>query len=173
MSDEGTAYGTQTKIVVRLAAPVIKYKTGVQTEREIYFEIGQAIHTIQDLYTDSHVERNAVFDIIRFQSYTAQGPGYHKEADIYDVLTSAGKKRQAFYADKAVEYLHILQAAKNNNWPDEQIEQELLAFLALAPDAIAGGTSAAYAPKPNIIDPYWNRLKQWGTGVVGYVRDIF
>jgi len=44
--------------------------------------LGQALHTIQDSWSRSHVNRNSDGSILRFQDYSAQDPQKHSRADL-------------------------------------------------------------------------------------------
>ena len=137
------------------------------TTSDEYFELGRRLHTVEDLYTESHVERGSNGNILRFQSYLAQAPKYHKLADVFDEDKDAydpnagvgnakspqGKARQKLLTDKAALYLELAMKARENrkDWGRERILTELEKFVKLAPNARCGGSVARFEPKKNVI----------------------
>ena len=118
------------------------------------FALGEAIHTLQDLYTPSHVVRNAQGQITQFQGYAEQGPGLHSKADMPKAGSPAYKKQVKL----STEFLCLAADARAQNWGRAIIRKKLNPHLALAKGASAGGSHKDYIPTTTLGDLFWTAV---------------
>ena len=116
------------------------------------FEIGKALHTIEDLYVPAHVERsNPTGPILRFQDYEEQDPDAHDEDDKTNAVT------EAYIAEATAQCTTILRFLKARANP-ATVGAWLVGPggpLALAEGAINGGTAKKYVKKPTRPEEPW------------------
>jgi hypothetical protein len=106
------------------------------------FEIGEALHTIEDLYAPAHVERSTpTGPILRFQDYDEQDPDAHALDDRTSDFTQPYIDEATVQCTKLLEFLHgHTDPAAVRAWLVGPTGP-----LALAPGASNGGTAKKYA----------------------------
>jgi RHS repeat-associated protein len=137
------------------------------------YAIGQALHTIEDLYSPAHVERDATTGAItQFQDYNAQDPCKHKDGD-------DGRKHKIEWDKAKAAATQLLRFLKDGA-SSERVRQWLLKEgpVTIAPGATNGDTAEQYKPSPPAAPPrdpakelegayqqeLSNQYKHWGTG---------
>lgn len=142
-----TAQGLKKKIMDRIRSLLkesIMDKNGKRRKCPLGLPLGKALHTIQDAFSPSHVERNRAFQITRYQDYSKQdshkhgdtkGLGDQKLGREYTAATNATKVilNMVYFEDKTVEEIvrHIDKFYFNH-----------------AGGAAAGGSAKEYLPTP-------------------------
>ena len=185
MANGGTASGVRQQIQDRLLRAIRQYRDAAPLADKHYFELGQSIHTIEDLYTPSHTARNRDGEITRFQSYNAQSPAYHATADVFDqnpdafdvnapvgdAKTPEGRARQKLVTAQATRFLQLAIAIRQDKWGDERIRGALDQFLQLAANAETGGTDENFAPKQNAVSDAIDAAKKSSAAATDWILD--
>jgi len=116
------------------------------------FDIGTALHTIQDLYTPSHVERDPEGLIVRFQDYAAQSSVYHAQKDVLDLNKPEDRDLYYTLVNRSALYLSALQEYRAGNLDETRLKRLLReSYLTAVPGGPAmGGTASQYAPRPSV-----------------------
>jgi hypothetical protein len=104
--------------------------------------LGQALHTLQDTYCQSHVYRDPeTGEIMQFQDYSAQEKKKHARADVGMDPANADAYARALAASKAL----LQKLAEEGEVTADLVKEE---FLKLKQGATAGGTRSEYGPTP-------------------------
>jgi hypothetical protein len=152
MSSGGDAAKATNDLLMRLVGPADAYLARPNDSRT-GFEIGQRLHTIQDLYTPSHTERNANGEIVRFQDYGAQSSVYHAEKDVLDLEKKDDQILYRSMVDKTKKYLRSLDDYRSGRIDATAfkvaMETEYLRSTADGPDV--GETAAEFAPRTDTV----------------------
>lgn len=131
------------KLLDRLTGRVKLYRKLIQDEdvEAASFALGEAIHTLQDSYSASHVVRDSDGRIHQYQDWLVQSPGLHGVAD-----TISG--RSAEWATLTQQTKVFLSLATNMNLDEARLREALRQrFFILAPGAKTGGTAPRYSPR--------------------------
>jgi hypothetical protein len=153
----GMADGSGAEIIGRLAdrladpSVLNAYRSNPNDER-VGFLIGERLHTIEDLFTRSHVARNDEGLITRFQDYAKQSPAYHGTEDVLDVLTPKGKATHETLLKQTTAYLNWLEEYRAGKIATGEFRKRVIRrFLTTVPDgAWLGGTEPQYAPRESV-----------------------
>jgi hypothetical protein len=113
------------------------------------YAIGQALHTVEDLYSPAHVVRDPKTGAItQFQDYNAQDPKKHKEGD-------NAKNHMTEYKNGIAAATKLLTFLKQKAAP--AVVSTWLTSpggpVAIAPGAQNGGSAKAYAKTPQVPEP--------------------
>jgi RHS repeat-associated protein len=150
MTGGGTAAQMNQNLLTRMGEPIDAFKTN-PTHQDTGFAIGQVLHTIQDLYTPSHVVRNAKGEIDRFQDYGTQSAAYHSTKDVLDLNKPEDKALFRTLVDKTKEYLTTIKAVgagkMNKKAFDAAMQSQYLTTIPGGPNM--GGTAPEFAPRPS------------------------
>jgi hypothetical protein len=71
---------TNAQVLDKIVGQATEWYQQAQTEGNI-FHVGKLLHMIQDSYSQSHVVRNTLGDVVVFQSYQDQDAHAHGTAD--------------------------------------------------------------------------------------------
>ncbi|MCT8176736.1 Ig-like domain repeat protein [Variovorax sp. CY25R-8] len=109
------------------------------------FHVGKVLHMVQDSYSQSHVVRNSVDDVIVFQSYQDQDSHQHGSADS---IPKGGTWRDTpGVAPATLVSANILTMYKNRasvEVLESYLRENVYRFVSGAENAPAGGTAPAY-----------------------------
>ena len=113
-----------------------------EVDKGCYFEgghkIGEALHTLEDIYSQSHVYRGSDGDIVAFQDYAQQDPDKHALADDGKAKVNQGALKMA---SSAVE--STLMRLKSNGSIDDKFLMDN--FLQLNKNAMSGVSNENYS----------------------------
>ena len=130
--DERTAQELRDKVIQRVMELYGKYADG-NDEEQMGHAIGEALHTIQDSYTRSHVIRNEAGQITWFQQYAKQKGSKHKQADERE-----GNEEQYDQALEAThDLLELILCGTGEDSIKKLLEDEI---MVVAPGAQVGGS---------------------------------
>ncbi|MCZ2111411.1 MAG: hypothetical protein LC118_17910, partial [Dehalococcoidia bacterium] len=151
MAEGGTAEAMNRKLLARMLLPVAEYR-GSPANPNAGFLIGNALHTVQDLYTPPHVERDPDGLIIRHQDYAAQSSVYHAEKDVLDLNKPEDRDLYYTLVNRSALYLSALQEYRAGNLDETRLKRLLReSYLTAVPGGPAmGGTASQYAPRPSV-----------------------
>jgi hypothetical protein len=131
------------KLLDRLTGRIELHRMLIEAEdvEAASFALGEAIHTLQDSYSASHVTRDSQGRISQYQDWLVQSPGLHGVADaISDQSTE--------WATLTKQTKFFLSLSTNTNLSGIRLREALRQrFFMLAPGATTGGTHQHYSPR--------------------------
>jgi hypothetical protein len=142
----------QEEMIDRIRIKFLAARREVKGESQ-GFELGKALHTLEDSYALSHTAREQTVNdngtvtfgaITRFQSYGAQDHGKHGKGDV--VVDSRDPVSQGSYDAAVAATTHLLEMFRDKTIVGGNRVREWLENgpLALTKGAINGGTEPAY-----------------------------
>ena len=105
------------------------------------FELGMALHYLQDSYTLGHASRNEKGEITRFQDYNKQSPHLHAEKDEVTLYSRA-------FWNQVMRSVELIRVFQDRGLKDDQLRTYLREhFYALADEAQSGDSEDQFRPR--------------------------